>query len=481
MTGEPTILVLRALGLGDFFTGLPALQVLRRARPDARIVLALPRVLWPFALLAGAVDAVVHGYELEPLVDPPHRPELAIDLHGNGPESRDLLRACSPERLVAFNDGGPAWDAEEHEVARWCRLLIEGLPAHLSTQGLSAVPGVAGCLPVPPGAQVPARRTIVHCGAKAPARRWPPDRFAEVARRLQAGGHDVLVTGAADEADLVLAVAREAGVAAAYELTLADLFALVANARLVVCGDTGIAHVASNYRTPSVVLFGPVSPAVWGPPDDPRHQVLWHGGGGGNPHADRPDPALLRISVREVLAAAELASASEKPELVLFDRDGTLIRDVPYNGDPRLVELMPGAAAVVDALREQGIRVGLITNQSGVARGLITREQAAAVNAEVERLVGPFDVVEMCLHGPGDGCACRKPAPGMVLAACAALDVPPYRCVVIGDIASDVQAAHAAGASAILVPTAVTEQDDIDAAPTVVRDLEEAWPLLLGR
>lgn len=302
MTEPSTILVLRALGLGDFFTGLPALQVLRRARPAARVVLAAPRHLAPLAALAATVDGVVDAHELDPIADPPRRPELAIDLHGNGPESRALLRACSPARLVAFNDGGPIWDRAEHEVARWCRLLAEGLPTPLDP-----VPPVAGCLPVPPGVAAPEGRTILHCGAKAISRRWPAARFAEVARCLAIEGHHVTVTGGAAEADTVRWVASKAGVEAAYTLGLLELLALVAGARLVVSGDTGVAHVASNYATPSVVLFGPVSPAVWGPPSLERHQVLWHGTGDGDPHGESPDPALLRISVDEVLAGARRA------------------------------------------------------------------------------------------------------------------------------------------------------------------------------
>ena len=130
---------------------------------------------------------------------------------------------------------------------------------------------------------------------------------------------------------------------------------------------------------------------------------------------------------------------------VLFDRDGTLIRDVPYNGDPALVEPMPAAAAAVAAARRRGLRVGLITNQSGIARGLLGRAAADAVNARVAELLGPFDVVRMCPHGPADGCSCRKPAPGMVLAAAAALGLAPHECAVIGDIGADVAAARQRG------------------------------------
>jgi histidinol-phosphate phosphatase family protein len=153
------------------------------------------------------------------------------------------------------------------------------------------------------------------------------------------------------------------------------------------------------------------------------------------------------------------------PDLVLFDRDGTLVRDYPYNGDPALVRPVPGAVEAVDALRARGVRVGVVSNQSGVARGLITRAQVDACMARLGELLGPFDTVQVCPHGPDDGCACRKPAPGMVKAACAELDVDPARCVVIGDIGADVEAAAAAGASGILVPTPVTRKAEVEAAP----------------
>src|SRR5204863_2961326 len=116
---------------------------------------------------------------------------------------------------------------------------------------------------------------------------------------------------------------------------------------------------------------------------------------------------------------------------VLFDRDGTLIRDVPYNGDPGLVEPAPGAAAAVQAARRHGLAVAMITNQSGIARGLLSRADAEAVNARVGELLGPFGTVRLCPHGEDEGCGCRKPAPGMVLAAAADLGLAPHECVVI--------------------------------------------------
>ena len=142
------------------------------------------------------------------------------------------------------------------------------------------------------------------------------------------------------------------------------------------------------------------------------------------------------------------------PRAVLFDRDGTLVVDVPYNGDPALVSPVPAAAAALARLRAAGVPTAVVTNQAGIGRGLLTRGQVDAVNARLVELLGDLGPFLVCEHGPDDGCACRKPAPGLVLQAAAALGVDPADCAVVGDIGADVGAALAAGARPVLVPTA---------------------------
>ncbi len=168
------------------------------------------------------------------------------------------------------------------------------------------------------------------------------------------------------------------------------------------------------------------------------------------------------------------------PKAVLFDRDGTLVADVPYNGDPGRVVLMPGAREAVERVRAAGVATAVVSNQSGVARGRIRVEQVEAVNRRVEELLGPLGPWLVCLHGPGDGCGCRKPAPGLIEAAAGALRVDARDCVVIGDIGADVEAARAAGARGVLVPTAVTRAEEVAAAPEVAADLVSAVELVLG-
>jgi HAD superfamily hydrolase (TIGR01662 family) len=162
---------------------------------------------------------------------------------------------------------------------------------------------------------------------------------------------------------------------------------------------------------------------------------------------------------------------------VLFDRDGTLVRDVPYNGDPEKVEPMPGAAEAVRLARDAGLWIGVVSNQSGIARGLITEEDVQRVNKRVDELLGPFDTWQVCPHD--GGCPCRKPAPGLVLEAARTLGIRPEECVVIGDIGSDVAAARAAGARSVLVPTPETLAPELRGA-RVAGSITEAVRFALG-
>lgn len=319
----PNILILRALGLGDFLTGVPAYRAVRRTFPAHRVVLAAPDALAPLVPLACAFDELLPTGELQPVPWTGPAPDIAIDLHGRGHASHQLVAALHPRRLIVFGGehaggfAGPVWRAGEHEVTRWCRLCQE-----------SGIPADPGDLLLTPPQQAAPAFTLLHPGAAAPGRRWPADRFAAVARHLAAAGHAVRITGSAAECDLASRVARQAGLPEGHVLagqtSLDALAALTASARLVISGDTGMSHLASAYARPSVTLFGPVPPSEWGPPRHPRHQVLWAGAPGyrGDPHATRTDPALCAITVDAVgraVAAALTASAPRRPSGLLSD------------------------------------------------------------------------------------------------------------------------------------------------------------------
>lgn len=303
------VLVLRALGLGDFLTGVPAFRALRAARPGARIVLAAPETLTPLAELSGAIDRVLHTRGLGPIDWPGPPPAVAVNLHGKGPASHRLVRATNaPTQIMYASDAapdvaGPWWDDGEHEVARWCRLLDWwDIPADRHDLRLR----------VPPRTPPVRRAAIVHPGAAAPARRWPAGRFAAVARALAAKDHPVAITGTCTERALARSVAARAGLPGTAVLAgavgLLELAALVADAAVVITNDTGMSHLATAYAVPSVTLFGPVSPALWGPPEGP-HIALWRGRDRdrpGDPHGATVDPRLLRIEAGDVLAALDL-------------------------------------------------------------------------------------------------------------------------------------------------------------------------------
>ncbi|MBA8824856.1 ADP-heptose:LPS heptosyltransferase [Saccharopolyspora lacisalsi] len=316
VTRRHTVLVLRALGLGDLLTAVPALRGLRETFADSRIVLAAPSPLSALLPLMRTVDSLYPASGPGGFRWNHPAPDVAVNLHGSGPESIEALRDSGARHVMthAHPDfpglGGPAWDEDQHEVWRWCRLLGHfGVPTDPQRRRVER-PEHDGSHP---GA------VIVHPGASHVARQWPPERFARVARRLAERGHEVVITGSSGERELADRVAVYAKLPRTSVLAgrtgMGELAALVSRARLVVCADTGIAHVATAFGTPSVVLFGPVAPSHWGPPDDPRHVALWSGTLG-DTFADRPDPGLLRLSSEDVIEAVdEVLDRTEDPAL----------------------------------------------------------------------------------------------------------------------------------------------------------------------
>ena len=367
------LVVLRALGLGDFVTAVPALRALERAFPGSRRVLAGPAWYRDLVDLAGVRWEV---RPTEPLRTPPwweaQPPDLAVNLHGRGPQSTAALAELAPRRLWAHalpgepGRPGPPWPGRVHDAEIWCGLLrahgvradpddlwwpapdgtsrpdatsapgSTSAPSGTSHPDATSAPGSASSpvdhSPVPlrdgtarpvsdAGAARPVSGTgsvIVHPGASAASRRWPAERFAAVVRHLSAAGLRVLVTGSRDELPLAEHVARAAAPARVTVLAgrtgVRELARLVADADLVVCGDTGVAHLATAYRTPSVRLFGPVPPALWGPRvDGDIHVCLWNGTES-DPHAPVIDPGLASITADDVLSVcSQVLSGAERP------------------------------------------------------------------------------------------------------------------------------------------------------------------------
>lgn len=304
----PVLLSYRTLGLGDLLTAVPALRALRRAMPDHHHVHASPASTAPLVAVLDAVDGHLPLPELASVPMAVGSVDVAVNLHGRGPQSHRVLHALQPRRLIAFDQPeaghrGPEWREEEHEVHRWCRLLDEhGIDADPSDLHLDVPDGPVD--PRAPGC------TVVHPGAASGARRWPADRFAAVAAAERRRGRHVLVTGSDAEEPLAKRVAGFAELPPTAVLAgrtdLLELARTIAVADRVVCGDTGVAHLTTAVGTPSVVLFGPTPPARWGPPPalGDRHVALW-AGRSGDPHADAPDAGLLELTPGLVVDALD--------------------------------------------------------------------------------------------------------------------------------------------------------------------------------
>jgi ADP-heptose:LPS heptosyltransferase len=236
---------------------------------------------------------------------------MAVNLHGRGPLSHRVLLAQRPLSFLAFahpdieeSAGMPEWRRHEHEVVRWCRLCSEsGIPANPADLDLD---------PVALRTRAPRRAqgaTLIHPGAGSESRRWPPERFAEIARIERRRGRAVVLTGAVGDLARCDYIAREAALPVdsvyAGRTNVVELAALVAAADRVLCGDTGVGHLATALGRPSVLLFGPAAPSEWGPPPSrPQHRVLW-AGRSGDPHANAVDAGLMAITMHAVVDALD--------------------------------------------------------------------------------------------------------------------------------------------------------------------------------
>jgi ADP-heptose:LPS heptosyltransferase len=298
---RPVLVVLRALQLGDLLVAVPALHALHRAYPRHRLLYAAPGWLEDAVALVGGFELLPTRGLDEPLDLRPGTVDVAVNLHGRGPESQSRVEALRANKTISHlsdRTPGPPWIDGIHERERWTRLLhwhgitADPLEVFLDTLGRPTHQ---------PGA------TVIHVGAAYGSRLWPAERFAEVAAELQHSGHNIVFTGSPAERQRALEVAHMAGCGAGLVLagrqSLGQFAAVLARARLVVSADTGAAHLASAYGRPSVVLFGPAPPEKWGPPPGPHIALTKAGLRRGGAFAADPDPAMLGVSAQDVLEA----------------------------------------------------------------------------------------------------------------------------------------------------------------------------------
>ncbi len=343
--------------------------------------------------------------------------------------------------------------------------------------------------------------------AFGPAKRWPVENFAEAARLILADrpGRPLILGGTGeveDAARLAQLLSDHQPVNLAGLVPLSISMALLARASLLVTNDSGLMHVAGALDVPLAAVFGPTNPRTTAPLGTSRlvrsaapcapclkrecpldRQICW----------DDVTPDRVAAAARELLEPPAAAPGAEPA--VFLDRDGTLIEEVEFLSRPEQVRLIPGAARAVSALNRAGYRVVLVTNQSGVARGLFTLDDLERIHQRLRELLAGegarLDAIYVCPHHPREGtapeftrpCGCRKPAPGMFRDAVAKLKLDPAASVWVGDRWRDLAAAEAMGGRSVLVMTGYgpDEAPKPECRPTLVApDLRRAGEWILS-
>jgi heptosyltransferase-2 len=201
--------------------------------------------------------------------------------------------------------------------------------------------------------------------------------------------------------------------------------------------------------------------------------------------------AVVQLAARRASAGAGPSALPLEGVTVFLDRDGTTNRDTGYIKTTDELQIFPGAVEAVARLKQAGAKVVMVTNQSGVGRGLFSIETLAAIHARLRSVFeaggAPFDGLYYCPHHPDDGCGCRKPGTVMVERAVADLGLDLSRAYVVGDQRRDIDLARRIGAKGVLMLTGPTSAQALEelrregAAPDyVANDLGQAVTWLFG-
>lgn len=297
------------------------------------------------------------------------------------------------------------------------------------------------------------------------SKRWDAARFAAAADRLQER-HPVKVLIFGGPAEVALAeevrrnMKRPATIVAG-KTTVRMMLALIARCRLFITNDSGPMHIASAFGVPVVAVFGPTDPEATSPAGEDdliiRNKVDCA------PCTHRECPidhrCMTGVSVDAVVEAAErqLARLGRRRIAVFLDRDGTINQDVGHIGTIDRFEMIPGSAEAIARLNRLGIRVIIVTNQSGAARGYFTEEQIGEVHRHLRQILstvgGHLDAIYYCPHHPEiASCVCRKPEMGMIERAIAENRIDLSGSYVVGDKPLDMGLARG-GMKGVLVRT----------------------------
>lgn len=520
------ILVRGTNWIGDAVLTTSALMALRAGFPKARISLLVKPAIAELLQGHPAVDEIVLYRDPGPHSGLGGKLSLARLLNRGRYDLAILLQNAFEAALVTTLAGIPnrygyATDGRsfllthrvsltpqirrKHQAEYYLELLRPlGIPVDPVAPTLRTTPeedasavGLLSSLGVPAGRFLIGLNPGSTYGA---AKRWIPERFAEVADRVAAehGGHVLIFGGRGEEAlgATIAGMMAASSTVLSGRTTVRQLMALIKQCRLFMTNDTGPMHIAAAFGVPLVAIFGPTDPVTTSPFGE-GHELI-----------RKPvdcSPCLLRecpidhrcmqrISAEEVYEAAvrqlRTGGAESTAPVVFLDRDGTLNKDPGYLNNPDAVCLLPGVGPAVARLNEAGYKTVVVTNQSGIGRGLIEPDALEAIHQRLRQLLAEdgawLDGIYVCTHRPDEGCGCRKPAPGLVDRARRELGLGADRSFVIGDKATDVELARNIGATAVFVLSGDHPEEErakmagLDLSPDyVARDLAEAVEWIL--
>lgn len=520
--------------LGDAVMCEPALRGLRRLFPDAQIALlvkpavadlfaghpALTRVLtydtkgrhaglsgkW---VLAGQLRR--QGFDLAVLFQNAFEAAFLTFLagvprrYGYATDGRSLLLSdpvAAPDRRTLVHQVHYYWDLLKplgltgDPTAPELVVFPEeeqAMAGRLAQGGLTASDVVVG---INPGS--------TYGGAK----RWLPERFAEVTERLCRTireSHEqqvsVVIFGAKGEERLgqeIAARLSSRSLVLSGATTIRELMAAVKRCATLLTNDTGPMHIASAFQVPVVAIFGPTDWRTTAPfgsahtivrqpvdcapcllrecPIDHRcmtrvsveqvYEAATKQLGGQGVRGKGQEVCLQILSPRASRLVPSAGLAPLDGVTVFLDRDGTLNYDPGYLKVAADLKLLAGVGPALARLKRAGAKLVVVTNQSGVGRGIVTLKDLEAIHARLQGLLeqedAALDAIYFCPHHPNDGCRCRKPNIGMVERAVSELQLDLRRSYLIGDHARDIQLANRVGAKAILITTELVDSQALD-------------------
>ncbi len=464
--------------MGDAVMTMPAIRAIRRANPDAHIsLLVRPWVAPLFDKSPDIDDVILYGEQFKGIGGKlrlaralrRERFDRAILLQNAFDAALIAYLARIPERVGFGRDfrsflltnpvefGGE--DRRMHHINYYLELLKRaGIEApysdpwiHLSLEERVEAREKLKNLKRPvvginPGAQF------------GPAKQWMPDRFASlISKIVDKLGGSAIVFGGPGEAGLAENILNASSADAARAIsmagktTLRELMALISECDALVSTDSGPMHIGYATRTPLVAIFGSTSPALTGPVGY-GHKVIQHDLEC-SPCFDRECTEEEKMRCMEAITVDEVFESLRQllptNKAVLFDRDGTLCEYEEYLSNWENFKVVDDINQL-NRLTLNNYKLIGITNQSGVAQGIIKTDFVEEVDSFFMEKHG-FSAFYYCPHHPDEHCPCRKPEPGMLLRARAEHGINLKSSYVVGDRETDMQAAKAGGAKAVLI------------------------------